>query len=152
MKTKRIIPALLFVSVLAMPAHAAPSLSGTWFIVAIGPTPTCTITQTGRTLSGICKSDRNQGPITGFVNDHNVQWTWIREFTNIDVATGKLIHTGVLTTFEYTGQWDLKNAITGNSVIKSSVAPKLQPGVPGFGVIAPPGLTRPFNAVRREAK
>jgi hypothetical protein len=101
MTGKCIVAALLFAGVLAAPAFAADNFSGTWDIngrVRL----ICSFTQKDKVLTGNCKGPLDQGPISGNVDGKSVNWIWAAQ------TADSVPHIG-----EFSGQWDLKNAITG---------------------------------------
>ena len=77
---KRVISLLLFAS---LPALAADDLSGVWKVdgsIADHPiTPTCTLKQTDKQISGSCKLDADhEQNVEGSVNEKQVTWSTIR--------------------------------------------------------------------------
>jgi hypothetical protein len=99
---KKVISLLLFVS---LPAFA-DDLSGVWKIdgsIASNPiTPTCTLKQTDKQLSGSCKIDADHvANIEGSVNEKQVTWKYDQEYQ------------GTVYTLTYTGTLESNTSIKG---------------------------------------
>ena len=111
----------------AAPAYAADTLSGTWAVQTQVPV-TCSFTQKDKVLTGTCQGPSNQGPITGSVDGKKVTWSWT------------VSANGLSFTREFSGQWDLKNAVSGQMKFT---------GLPA-GAQTPEPIT--FTATRQPAK
>ena len=128
-----LVPALLFAGVLTAPAYAATDISGTWQLtIAGGNTPSCTLTQKGKALSGTCSAQMS-GDAAGSINGKTVKWTWTVSMNGMNFIR------------EFSGQWDLKNTISGNLTFKTDGTPP-----PGTKINLPPPST--FTAIRQSGK
>jgi hypothetical protein len=136
MTAKCVVAALLFAGVLAAPARAADNFAGTWDING-RVTLICSFMQKDKVLTGTCKGPLNQGPISGSVDGKWVNWIW-----NAKTADGvRLIG-------EFSGQWDLKNAVTGQWTDDTGAVTQAPAGV----VIVRASGRQPFIATREPAK
>ena len=124
----QILSSLLIVGAFAAPAFAADTMAGTWAIASTGIAPVCTFTLKGKVLSGDCKGPVNQGAISGSVDGKNVKWTWNAKNPQYPMV------------IEFTGQWDLKDAVSGKWQAKT-----LPPGAQDPGAMD-------FTATRQAAK
>jgi hypothetical protein len=100
---KRVISFLLFAS---LPALAADDLSGVWKVdgsIADHPiTPTCTLKQTDKQISGSCKVDADhEQNVEGSVNEKQVTWKYDQEYE------------GTVYTLTYSGTLDSSTSIKG---------------------------------------
>ena len=113
MKTRHIVPALLFAGLFATSAQAADSFAGEW-VTHVGEAKrayTCVITQKDKAISGNCNMTMGNGqveagPLTGTVNGKNVTWT-------VTMMSGEMSQIS-----EFTGQWDLKNTANLTGTLK----------------------------------
>ena len=99
---KRLIPLLLFAS---LPAFA-DDFSGVWVVngsIADHPiTPTCTLKQTDKQISGSCQVDADQVlGVEGSVKEKQVTWKYNQEYE------------GTVYTLTYTGTLDSNTSIKG---------------------------------------
>ena len=100
---KRVISLLLFAS---LPALAADDLSGVWKVdgsIADHPiTPTCTLKQTDKQISGSCKVDADKVlSVEGSVKENQVSWSYKQEYE------------GTVYTVAYTGKLESSTSISG---------------------------------------
>jgi hypothetical protein len=107
---KRVISLLLFAS---LPALAADDLSGVWKVdgsIADHPiTPTCTLKQTDKQISGSCKLDADhEQNVEGSVNEKQVTWKYDQEYE------------GTVYTLTYSGTLDSSTSIKGTVTAEPS--------------------------------
>lgn len=134
MSKERTILPMLFLCILTAPAVAA-DLTGSW-VITNGGNPvvqSCTVTQSGNSLSGACKGLGLEGPVTGAISGQAVTWQWIAASPN-----------GTSVTRDYSGEWDGSDAITGKFVFTQI---KSAPDAPFAG--GQQGAERDFTATRQ---
>ena len=108
MNSKAIILASAVMFAAIAPASAADSLAGDWRFssgaagsLTGGPSPLCTIALKGKAISGSCKGPVNQGTISGTLTGKKVVFSWAATAPDVKKK------------FDWTGEWDGKDKITG---------------------------------------
>ena len=132
MFNKSVYAALAFFAASAVPASAAPTIAGDWhFASGGGPSPLCTIALKGKALSGTCKGPVNQGTIAGTLTGKKVVFAWTATAPDVKKR------------FDFTGEWDGKDLITGKVTWVI-----LELARPDVNTTPPPDAPLDFGAMR----
>ena len=113
-----------------------------WRIIVDANMTICDLIQKGDALSGRCHA-RQDGAIVGSVSGKIVKWTW----TTTSPRPG-----WPDSVREFSGQWDLKNAISGNITFKTGDQTPPSSSVAAIGASFAAQLPSDFIATRQAGK